>query len=38
MIHKRSTALERPVKRLLDGLNMFEDANFSLIFDVDQDK
>ena len=38
MIHKRSNALEQPVKYLLEGLNMFDGANLTLISDVGQDK
>ena len=37
MIHNRSTALERSVRKLLDGLNMFDGINLILISDVDQD-
>ena len=37
-IHKRSTALERSVRKLLEGLNMFVGASHTLISDVDQDK
>ena len=36
-IHKRSTALERSVKYLLEGLNRFHGANLTLSLDVDQD-
>ena len=36
MIHKRCTALERPVRKLMQGLNMFDGT--TLISDVDQDK
>ena len=36
-IHKRSTALERSVKLLLEGLNMFDGTNLTLILDVDED-
>ena len=38
MIHKRSTALERSVRKLLEGLNMFDGTHLTLISDVDQDK
>ena len=37
MIHKRSTALERSVNFLLEGLNRFNSANLTLYSDVDQD-
>ena len=37
-IHKRSTALERSVRKLLEGLNIFDGTNLTLISDVDQDK
>ena len=37
MIHKRSTALERSVTELLEGLNMFDATNLTLTSDVDQD-
>ena len=37
MLLKRSTALERSVK-ILEGLNMFEGTNLTIIFDVNQDK
>ena len=39
-IHRRSTNLERPVRRfnVLEGLNMFEGTNLTLISDVDQNK
>ena len=38
MIHKRSTALERPGKNiLLEGPNRFHGANLTLSSDVDQD-
>ena len=37
MIHKRSTALEWSVKKNLEGLNMFDRTNLTLISDVDQD-
>ena len=37
-IHKRSTALERSVSKLLEGLNIFDGTNLTLISDVDQDK
>ena len=37
MIHIRSTALERSVKYLFEGLNQFNGANLTLILDVDQD-
>ena len=30
-IHKRSTALERSVRKLLEGLNMFDGTNLSLL-------
>ena len=36
-IHKRSNALERSVRKLLEGLNMFDGTNLTLISDVDQD-
>ena len=36
-IHKRSTALGRSLKKLLEGLNMFNGTNLTLNFDVDQD-
>ena len=36
MIHKRGIALERPVRKLLEGLNMFDVTNLTLISDVDQ--
>ena len=35
-IHESSTALERSVRKLVQGLNM--NANRALISDVDQDK
>ena len=38
MIHKRSIPLERSVRKLLEGLNIFDGTNLTLIFDVDQDK
>ena len=37
MIHEKSTAWERPVKKLLEGLNMFNGNNLALNIDVDQD-
>ena len=37
-IHKRSTALERSVNYLLEGLNWFYEANLTLNSDVDQDR
>ena len=37
-MHKRSTALERPVKYFTGGLNWFNGANLTLDSDVDQDK
>ena len=37
-IHKRNTALERSVRKSMEGLNMFDGTNFTLISDVDQDK
>ena len=37
MIHKRSTALERSVNILLEGLNRVNGANLTLNSDVDQD-
>ena len=38
MIHKRSTALERPCKNILvEGLNRIHDAYLILSSDVDQD-
>ena len=36
-IHKRSTALERSVRKLLKGLNKFHGTNLTLNYDVDQD-
>ena len=36
-IHKRITALERSVRKLLEGSNMFDGTNLTLIADVDQD-
>ena len=36
-IHKRSTALERSVKKLLEGLNGSHGANHTLNLNVDQD-
>ena len=36
-IHKRSTALERSVRKLLESLNMFHGTNLTLNSDVDQD-
>ena len=35
-IHKRSTALERSVRKLLEGLNMFDGTKLALISDVHQ--
>ena len=37
MIHKRGTAFKRPVKHLLEDLNLFHGANLTLSSDVDQD-
>ena len=37
-IHKRITALEWSVRKLLEGLNMFDGTNLTLILDVDQDR
>ena len=37
MLHKRSTALERSVKKILEGLNRFHGANLTFNSDVDQD-
>ena len=37
MILKRSTALERSVTILLEGLNRFHGASISLSSDMDQD-
>ena len=37
-IHKRSTAMERSVRKLLEILNMFDSTNLTLISDVDQDR
>ena len=37
MIHKRSTALERSVNILLEGLNQFHGANLAFNSDMDQD-
>ena len=34
MIHKRSTTLERSVRKLLEGLNMFNGARFTLSSNV----
>ena len=34
---KRSTALEWSVRKLLDGLNMFDSTNLTLISDVNQE-
>ena len=34
----KSTILERSVRQLLEGFNMFDDTNLILIADVDQDK
>ena len=36
MILKRSTALERSVKKILEGLNWFHGGNLTLSLDVDQ--
>ena len=35
-IHKRSTALAQSVRKLLEGLNMFDGTNINLSSDVDQ--
>ena len=35
--HKRSIALERSVRILLEGLNMFDGSNFTIISDVVQE-
>ena len=37
MTHKRSTTLERSVRKLLEGLNMSDGINLILISDVDQE-
>ena len=37
-IHKRSIALERSVRKLLEGLNIYDGSNLTLISDVDQDR
>ena len=37
-IHKRGVALEGSERKLLGGLNMFEDTNITLISDVDHDR
>ena len=37
MIHKRSTALEWSLRKLLEGLYMFDGTNFTPISNVDQD-
>ena len=37
-ILERITAMKRSVRKLLEGLNMFDDTNLTLISDVDQDK
>ena len=37
-IHKRSTALERSVKYILEGLNMFDGIKLTICLDIDQDK
>ena len=37
LLHKRSTALKRSVKKLLEGLNQFHGANLTFSLDVDQD-
>ena len=34
-IHKRSTAFEGSVRKLLEGFNMFDGTNLTLISDVD---
>ena len=34
-IHKRHTALERSVRKLLEGLNQFYDTNLIIIYVVD---
>ena len=36
-IHKRNTALERSVSKILEGFNMFYDTNLTLSSDVYQD-
>ena len=36
-IHKRNTALERSVSKILVGINMFDDTNLTLGSDVYQD-
>ena len=36
-IHKRNTAFERSVTKLVEALNMFNGTNLTLISDVDQD-
>ena len=36
-IHKRSTGLEKSVRKILEGLNMFDCANLALMSDVNQD-
>ena len=38
MIHKRSTALKWSIRKLPEGLNMFDGTNLILISDVDQAK
>ena len=37
-IHKRSTALERSVRKLLKGFNLLDGTNLTRISDVDEDK
>ena len=32
MIHKRSTAFERPIKKILEGLSMFNGTNLTLMW------
>ena len=36
-MHKRNTALELSIKKILEGLNMFDSANHTLTSDVDQE-
>ena len=37
-IHKRISALQRSVRKLLEGLNTFDGTTLTIISDVDQDK
>ena len=36
-IHKRSSTLEQSVRKLLEGLNIFDDSNLTHISNSDQD-